>query len=186
MEGFMVDVLIANGASVHVPDFELWTPLHFATHTKQGEAVIDALLEAEADVFAVDIWGCTPLYNAVRGGNLAVCQKLLDAGSDPAAVAFNGWDLLHCAAANRHEDVYLALLKAGADPTSKHSGSPNPNQTRWVRSHGPIMSCLEEHLRDWRNFEPGRVDIARGIRDIAVVKNLMDGLMEIQNGYGRP
>lgn len=26
MKGFMVDVLTANGASVHLPDFELWTP----------------------------------------------------------------------------------------------------------------------------------------------------------------
>lgn len=55
MEGFIVDVSIANGASVHGPDIELWTPLHFATHTQEGEAVIDTLLAAGADVSALDI-----------------------------------------------------------------------------------------------------------------------------------
>ena len=66
-----------------IQDGDHWTPLYLAV--QQGsEAAAARLLEACAEVDAVDKDGSTPLMLAARKGRLELVRLLLDAGADPA------------------------------------------------------------------------------------------------------
>jgi uncharacterized protein len=81
----MVRFLIDHGADTNVHDKgEAWTPLHFAARD-QNEAIIRVLLEAGAEVDALDAFNNTPLVRAVfnNSPNLSLVGLLLEYGADP-------------------------------------------------------------------------------------------------------
>ena len=105
------------------------TPLHWAV-VGGNPARVQKLLDAGADLNAVDNDGSTPLHIAARarlylgGENPAIVQKLLDAGADLNAVDNDGSTPLHIAARGclylgEENPAIVAivqkLLDAGAD-----------------------------------------------------------------------
>lgn len=59
-----VKILIKNGANINHQDKNGWTALHFAAQDYKPE-MANVLIESEADIEAVDIYGNTPLSKAV-------------------------------------------------------------------------------------------------------------------------
>ena len=61
------------------------TPLHFAAFLGCGVGIVNALLDAGADIEARDLGGETPLRFAVESGNPETVKALLNAGADREA-----------------------------------------------------------------------------------------------------
>ena len=110
------------------------TELHFAARSNTNPAVLQSLLDAGADVEALDDGGDTPLHWAVAGNtNPAVIKVLLAAGADVEARNGYGDTPLHAVLAslddlyNRHNKisyyspVMQLLIDAGADIEARNS-----------------------------------------------------------------
>ena len=100
-------------------------PLNAATF-----AIIDLLLEAGADVNAVDEHGDAPLLKILRRGTVGTntdqVLKLLEAGADPGARGSGQVTPLHMAARYANPVLVNALLDAGADPLVRDSRGSLP------------------------------------------------------------
>lgn len=88
----IVPLLLSAGASATAKEEDcFWdaTPLHIALKRNLPLSAIKALVQAGADVKAVDDDGNTPLHFAVRNGsaslNSPICAFLISAGADPDA-----------------------------------------------------------------------------------------------------
>ncbi len=62
----------------------------------------------------VDVYGRTPLHNAILDGELEIVRRLLQAGSDTNAVDDRGWTPLHFAAAQSNAACIALLVGSGA------------------------------------------------------------------------
>jgi len=84
-------VLLEAGAEVDArSDNDLWVhPLHSAVAGDHDD-VVAVLLQAGADVTAVQRGGYTPLHGAAQNGNLVTVDRLLAEGADPAARTDDG------------------------------------------------------------------------------------------------
>jgi hypothetical protein len=93
------------------------TPLHYAVRWTDDPLVIMALLEAGADVNAIDAKGLTSLHLASSAhSNANIINALIMAGADVDARDMNGQTPLHRAAQNPYgKKGILALVEAGAD-----------------------------------------------------------------------
>ena len=103
---------------------DLSTPLHKAcAGNKEGHlSAVKQLLEAKADVHALNKWRETPLLTAANHGQAAAVEALLNKGADPCRCTDTGWSPLSIAAYKGHDDVVELLLEQGApteeeDPT---------------------------------------------------------------------
>jgi len=108
----VVAVLIDRGTDVNAADgAQRWTALHFAARDG-NEQLVRLLLAAGAQVDAVDVFGNTPLWRAVRntGDGLAPMTALLHRGADPGRKNQHGISPLELARESGEEDV-LALLE---------------------------------------------------------------------------
>ncbi|HEX6999117.1 MAG TPA: ankyrin repeat domain-containing protein [Gammaproteobacteria bacterium] len=140
-----VDVLLANGADIDLPDPDGVSPLLLAIMNVNWD-LAKRLIEAGADVNQWDIYGEAPLFTAVGlrsrtdGGRasidpvnetdgLTIVRMLLEHGADPNMQLFfrpagvrgstntRGSTPLIRAAANADLEVVELLLEHGADPT---------------------------------------------------------------------
>lgn len=77
----MCRVLLANGADPNIPDWDHWTPLHYAAYGGKAEHVEIAreLLSHGADVFAANWCGKTPLKLAEEYAPPALVAMLEEA-----------------------------------------------------------------------------------------------------------
>jgi ankyrin repeat protein len=140
-----VDVLLANGADIDLPDPDGVSPLHLAIMNANWD-LAKLLIEAGADVDQWDIYGEAPLFTAVGlhsrvdGGRASIDPKnetegsaivrlLLERGADPNMQLFfrpanvrgstntRGSTSLIRAANNGDLEIVQLLLEHGADPT---------------------------------------------------------------------
>ena len=70
------------------------------------------LLQANASVAVVDVYGSTPLHRAAVQGHAVVADLLLQANADPTAVAKNGDTTARLAELCGHKDLAARLRKA--------------------------------------------------------------------------
>jgi ankyrin repeat protein len=126
--------LLARGAQVNLRDEQGQTSLHaacqFAFQSADpgaARALIEALLEAGAELDAVSRAGQTPLLlllgaRAAAGspspqrGLTELTELMLARGADPDAQDQRGVGVLHAAAMHGLTDPCRSLLRAGADP----------------------------------------------------------------------
>jgi len=141
-----VDVLLANGADIDLPDPDGVSPLHVAIMNANWD-IAKRLIEAGADVNQWDIYGEAPLFTAVgnytrtdggRGSSIdplpqtdgsTIVQMLLDGGANPNMQVFfrpanvrgstntRGSTPLIRAANNGDREMVERLMQYGADPT---------------------------------------------------------------------
>ncbi len=79
--------------------------------------LIPVLIDAGADIEAIDARGFTPIYRATENGDLVTVRALLDAGANPQGTdgwSFIGLEPIHYAAKTGNAAVVQALLDAGA------------------------------------------------------------------------
>jgi ankyrin repeat protein len=101
-----------------------------------NEKIALALIDAAANVNAVNEKGCTPLLHAAVEGMVKVTKKLLEKGADPnvaAAAVYNQktdthepFSPLHVAAANGSTRLVKVLLEKNADPNKLDEKSRSP------------------------------------------------------------
>lgn len=101
------------------------TPLHVAAKTGKPKCVT-ALLEAGADVNAVNEQGRTPLHAAATHNHLDIIKALIAHGATVSVRSKNLGTPLHDAAVNGNLEVAKYLLANGADinATSKRGVTP--------------------------------------------------------------
>ncbi|XP_075891211.1 poly [ADP-ribose] polymerase tankyrase-2-like isoform X2 [Nelusetta ayraudi] len=101
------------------------TPLHFAAGFNRL-AVVQFLLQHEADVHAKDKGGLVPLHNACSYGHLEVAELLVLHGAVVNVADLWKFTPLHEAAAKGKYDICKLLLQHGADPTRKNRDGNTP------------------------------------------------------------
>ncbi|KAH8156913.1 hypothetical protein CIB48_g11336 [Xylaria polymorpha] len=131
-------VLLLSQQKTFDPDVEDdsgWTPLMIAASVKDGDAIVDLLLQRGADANQKnqngqpvnssptsppassrvrDKRGQYPLHRAAAVGSTPMVGLLLDNHSPLNATDVGGYTALHHAVAEGHGDTAIALLKAGA------------------------------------------------------------------------
>ena len=96
------------------PDFDK-TALHYAAVEASDPAVMQALVDAGADLEARDVAGSTALHYAAQNHNNGIIKVLIEAGADITATQEGGATALHLAALHSTPAVMTELMNAGAD-----------------------------------------------------------------------
>ncbi|EIF51635.1 ankyrin repeat domain-containing protein [Sulfurovum sp. AR] len=79
----VIKALIASGVNINIKDKEQsWTALAFAARDC-GQNICKVLLDAGADIDAVDTFGNTPLFRAVMAGKEDNIELLVSYGANP-------------------------------------------------------------------------------------------------------
>ena len=125
------------------------TPLHLSARFNGSAEVVRALIEAGADVNALDSNQRSPLYSA-SSCNPPIVMDLLEAKATVNLLDKFQWSPLLFAARSEHKSVVAALLAAGADPqlgdTTYLSVSPltstlvSGNMKVFIMSFEPLSS----------------------------------------------
>lgn len=102
----------------HLYDLERRDPVGYtallAAAFHRDVDLVKCLLDAGADIAALDDHGCTALHTAGEMGNLEIADCLLSLGADIAAVDSNGYTPLHRAVDKGHVDLVKLFLRNGS------------------------------------------------------------------------
>ena len=109
------------------------TPLHFASVWARDPAIVSLLVQAGAEVNALDNSGGSPLHAAAGSTDgPAMIVALAKAGAEldvwrPGIHSPYGWTPLHLAVdSNRNPAVTAALIEVGADVHARQEDGPTP------------------------------------------------------------
>lgn len=141
----IVKLLLDYGADVNVETkSERRTPLHLASASKKLD-VMRILLENEAEVDKVDIYGSTSLHLAAEIGFSNGVGALIEFHADPNIFNRDGWTALHLAAANGHLSVTEQLIAAHATVDCQNRFGKTPLHWACARGHLQVARLLLKH-----------------------------------------
>ncbi|CAM9800522.1 unnamed protein product, partial [Scytosiphon promiscuus] len=107
--------------------------------------LVQAVLDAGADIEFRDARGCTPLHNAIEQGHHEIFRTLLLHGADPDAPDKDGRTVLHkIAVVDRNRAVYMDdLIRAGASTRTKDLRGLTPlHIAAWSRRLDVMLALL--------------------------------------------
>ena len=117
------------------------TPLHLAAWLKSSATVVSTLVQAGADVDALNSNQYSPLHYA-SSGNPAVVPVLIGAGCKVNLLNDDKYSPLYLAARSKDRSAVAALMSAGADP---RLGDPSP-----LTSH-LVSDDMKDYIRSLSN-----------------------------------
>ena len=140
-EGRVDDVrrLLAGGMNPNASN-DGW-PLYIASNAGHAE-VVTLLLEAGANVNAVNKDGCTALTGASIQGQTQVVKLLLTAGANVNTIGPAGFTAITLAADKGHAKVVKLLLEAGANVNAGKEATPTPLYMASMRGHPEVVKLL--------------------------------------------
>lgn len=121
----IVQLLLENGANVHLTDEEDYTPLHYACLNGHF-GIAQLLLKYDADVAVIDEDDDTPLHNSCINGHYEVTKLLLKHDARVNLAGDDNDTPLHNACFNGHIDVARLLLEHGADVNLANEDNDTP------------------------------------------------------------
>ncbi len=142
-----------------------WTPLHLAAKSNPDPDVVEALIEAGADLDASSgesyRKGYAPLHYAGSNPNPAVAGVLLDAGAGVNTRSVRDRTPLHVAAAYASDPAMIELLvEAGADVNARDANGYTPLHSAAWHNHRPeiatalIAAGADANARDPEGYAP--------------------------------
>ena len=135
------------------------TPLHLSARFNGSAEVVRALIEAGADVNALDSNQRSPLYSA-SSCNPPIVMDLLEAKATVNLLDNFQWSPLFWAARQEHKTAVAALMAAGADPHLPIGYSPlsshkvSEDMKAFISSLEPLSSLQKDftHLYAGTSF----------------------------------
>ena len=106
------------------------------------QTVVQALIDAGANVNQHDNGGWTPLYWASYYGHQTVVQALITAGADINQQDNEGCTPLHEAVTRGHLEVAQALIAAGADINQQNNEGETPLHRAAHSGHQEIVNLI--------------------------------------------
>jgi serine/threonine-protein phosphatase 6 regulatory ankyrin repeat subunit A len=162
--------LIDAGAfvSAKLHEYENRTPLHWAAYYDRT-VIAKLLIDAGADVDALDKNRWTPLHQAATSGVENVVKLLIDAGAKLDIKNNNSDTALLCAVIDNNPGVVKLLIDAGADVTLDGENGWSPLHWAVLEGHTHIVKLLIDknigiNKIDINNRTPLYVAIIRGKR----------------------
>jgi ankyrin repeat protein len=139
----VVKLLIDHGANVEAREMLGGTVLKSAItgDTNRGE-IIALLMAAGADINARDRHMETPLFDAIREGQVDIATALLDKGADVTAKNVLGFTPLHQAAYKGQATITELLIEYGAELNARDNDGATPldiaggEVAKVLRAHG--------------------------------------------------
>jgi ankyrin repeat protein len=146
-----VKQFIAQGGDVNQVDGNRDVPLIMAAYKGYTE-IVEALLEAGADVTAVDPgMKATALHAAAYAGRTAAARLLIQHGiALDAQGPYNGYTALHDAIWQNNVDTAEVLIAAGADLDLKSNGGETPLDFARTNQRQEIVRLIERRLANGR------------------------------------
>jgi hypothetical protein len=152
------------------------TPLiMIATHHHQA-AIVDCLIEQEANVEACDLFGYQAIHTAAKNGDEAIAGRLLRKKALIAtAKGEYGRTPLHMAAYNGRDTLIPLLLHCGADVnscTTDEDGKKTPLHDAVIQNHPRVVIALVRHpdlnvnIRDSAGLTPLYHAVADGLTEM--------------------
>jgi ankyrin len=137
-----VRLLLSKGARTDFRYRDDATILHIAA-AKSSTQILEALLEAHADVKALDLHGNTALDEAVLQDRLPAASLLLQHGADPNQVhILDGRGPLHEACIKGFANLVKPLIAAGADPVRTDRFGLEPLELALDYQNEKVISAL--------------------------------------------
>lgn len=107
--------LIDAGAEINIKDKKYLSPLILAAmgeYKEKNTTIAKLLIDAEADLNVIDVYGNTALYSACLYNNDGVAKALINAGADVNIENHNGETPIY---KTKFTDLIDDLIEAGAD-----------------------------------------------------------------------
>ncbi|MDG4548853.1 MAG: ankyrin repeat domain-containing protein [Candidatus Contendobacter sp.] len=147
-----VKELIGQGADIDAPDASGDVPLIMAAYQGHTE-IVQALLEAGADVTAVDPgMKATALHAAAYAGRTGAARLLIAHGIDiDKQGPYNGYTALHDAIWQNHIETAKVIIEAGADLTLKSHDGQTPLEFARAKKQKELIALLEGKTHSQNN-----------------------------------
>jgi serine/threonine-protein phosphatase 6 regulatory ankyrin repeat subunit B len=142
LAGARMIMAIAQGASVKQAFAGPAEKSDKSPVTATRHTVVRALLQAGADVNAVDKDGNTTLHKATEIGDVELVQLLLAAGANVNARTRDGGTALMTTSAWNFPECTAALLAAGADPTLATESGGTAMSIAKMNKHKEVIKLL--------------------------------------------
>ncbi|KAE9332042.1 hypothetical protein PF008_g15128 [Phytophthora fragariae] len=115
----MVNYLISKGADVNLCNQKGRRPLHVVKQSIDMAMIIQSLIDAGADIDAMEKHGLTPLMFMCSRASLEGSATLLALGADVHCVAWtNGFSALEFAVKSEHTELVELCLSKGSNPNA--------------------------------------------------------------------
>ena len=154
----VVKLLIDNGAKVGVRNGRgeaplSWIASSFRRDIEKFKEIIEALINAGAEIDAQDNRGNTALHRVSERGHADVVKLLINAGADINAKNKDGDTALHRARENNHANVVELLIKEGAEVDA--SNNQNETLLAWAvdKGHTKVVNMLLDKDKELKPVE---------------------------------
>jgi ankyrin repeat protein len=135
----LVKLLLENGASHHITDFNKTSPLSIAAKEGHSDIVLNLLMNG-ADPNAKAHDGTTALYQSSYEGHTDCVYHLVSYKCCVNSAKNSGASPLFVAARNGHDRIVECLLKHGADPSQSQRDFRSPLHTALLYNR---TGCVE-------------------------------------------